>query len=747
MSEAQLLTAPDKQSEPAARSHRRMRDYLLSVAVYVGTSLLCLLLVCQVMKLWHADLSVPLYYGHDATAVLAGVKNLVENGDWNTNKFLGAPGQLETYDFPSFGFNHFLALSLLALCSSDYVLVLNLYFLLSFPLSAVTSLFVLRRFRVSYPAAILASLLFAFAPYHFLRGGYHYFLALYYLVPLVVMVALWVGRGDPLFRLKCAPGQWCVSRKGAAALAICALMTLDSVYYAFFGAWLLIVAALFARIRNGRRGALPSTAVLLSVVVLTLFIALRPSFNYVRHHGRNPSVAVRSPSESEFYGLKMTQLVLPVTGHRVPALARLKSRYNSAPLVNENDFASLGMIASCGFILLLSWAAFGRGLGSAELLSSLSALNLGAFLLGTIGGVGSLFALLISPGIRSLNRISIFIAFLSLFAIALLVDHVGQRLRGRVGAVAWYGGLAVLLMVGMFDQTTRDFVPQHQAMKEQFDNHAEFVHRVEKSLPANAMIFQLPYMSFPENVPIHKLSDYDHLLGYLHSKTLRWSYPAIRGRETDAWVREVAGKPVPQMVDALALAGFGGIYVDRRGYQDNADSLESQLRQTLGVEPILGDESRLLFFDLRTTQARLRSKYTSAEWQALHDAALALPPVSVTWEPSCWPLEGTPDNNWRWCPDYGNWYVTNRSQEPKRVTFEMTLSTGYKDTAGVQMVTPWITKDTNTNSDGAPLKLSLTIPPGESAFEFNSNAKLVHAPSDLKSMFFRVQNFHFTVSP
>jgi hypothetical protein len=63
------------------------------------------------------------------------------------------------------------------------------------------------------------------------------------------------------------------------------------------------------------------------------------------------------------------------------------------------------------------------------------------------------------------------------------------------------------------------------------------------------------------------------------------------------------------------------------------------------------------------------------------------------------------------------------------------------------MVTPWITKDTNTNSDGAPLKLSLTIPPGESAFEFNSNAKLVHAPSDLKSMFFRVQNFHFTVSP
>lgn len=747
MSEAEVLTAPETHSERAGNGLRR-RGRLVSAAVYIGTGLLCLLSVCFVMKLWDVDMSVPLYMGHDSTAMMAGVKNLVENGGWYTNKFVGAPGQFEGYDFPSFGFDHLLVMKFLSLFTQEYVVVLNVYFLLSFPLTALTGLFALRRFGISYPAGMLASLLFALIPYHFLRGEYHFFLALYYLVPLIVMVVLWVCMGEPLFRFRRAAGEAFVSRKGAAALAICALMTVDSMYYAFFGACLLMVAAMVAWIRYGRRGAVPSTAILLSVVVVTLALGMLPTVIYVHHHGRNPSVAVRGSAESEFYGLKMAQLVLPVTGHRLLALERLKGRYNSAPLVNENDDASLGAIGSCGFLLLLGWVVFGRGGSSAaELLSSLSALNLAAFLLGTIGGAGSLFALLVSPEIRSLNRISIFIAFFSLFAIAVVADRVGKCLRGSMGAGAWCVGLAIVLGLGIFDQTTEAFAPPYKALGSDFGSDAGFVARVEASLPANAMIFQLPYMSYPENAPIHRMSDYEQLRGYLHSRKLRWSYPAVRGRETDAWVGEVAGKPVGEMVRSLVLAGFSGIYVDRYGYEDNADSLESQLRQTLGVTPISGKGGRLLFFSLEAEAAKLRAQYTGAEWEAQRTAAMALPPVSVTWEPSCWPLEGTAEDSWRWCPDWGKWFVTNRTQTPKQVTFDMTLSTGYKEAAGVRLTTPWAIKENRVNADGTPVQLSLTIPPGEHAFEFDTNAKLVHAPGDLKAMFFRVRNFHFTVAP
>jgi len=743
MSEVQLLTASETRRE-AARAGRRMGSYLRSAAVYVGSSLLCLLLLCFVMKLRHADLSVPLYGDPDSHAVAAGVKNLVENGRWYTNRFLGAPGELEAYDFPSFGLDHLLALKFLSLFTGDFAVVLNLYFLLSFPLSTVTSLFVLRRFGVSDPAALLASLLFALLPYHFLHGGD--FLSVYYVVPLAVLVALWVGGGEELFRFQRAPGQWFVSRKGIAAIAICALMTMDSVYYAFFGAWLLIVSAALAKFRYDRRGAVSGAAILLIVVAVTFALVLLPNFIYFHTHGHNSSAAVRRPAEAEFYGLKISQLVLPVTGHRLPALARLKSRYNSAPLVNENNCSSLGLIGSCGFLLLLSWVFLGRGRSiAAQRLNGLSELNLAALLLGTIGGLGSLFALLVSPNIRSLNRISVFIAFLSLFAVALVADHVRDRARGRIGMMAWYSGLALLLAAGVFDQTTRSFAPPHAAIKAQFEKNAEFIKRIETSVPTNAMIFQLPYMPFPENDPIHRLSNYDHLLGYLHSRTLRWSYASIRGRATDAWEGEVAGKPVDQMVNALVFAGFSGIYFDRFGYGEESVSLESQLRQALGVTPIASSDDRLLFFNLGTATARLRSKYTSAEWQALHDAALVLPSILVTWEPSCWPLEGTQDNHWTWCPERGKWLVSNISPASKRVTFDMNFLTGYKDATNVRIVTPWAAED--YRADGTPVQLSLTVPPGEYAFAFSSDAKPVLAPSDPRSLVFRVNNFHFTVLP
>jgi phosphoglycerol transferase len=273
-------------------------------------------------------------------------------------------------------------------------------------------------------------------------------------------------------------------------------------------------------------------------------------------------------------------------------------------------------------------------------------------------------------------------------------------------------------------------------MQTQVASDADFVKRIEAAVPVNAMIFQLPYMPFPENVPIYKLYDYDHLLGYLHSHTLRWSYAAIRGRETDAWLKDVSGKSGDQLVNALVFAGFSGIYVDRFGYGDRGASLDSQLRQSLGVMPITSSDGRLFFFSLANADARLRAKYTSTEWQALHEAALALPALSVTWEPSCWPLEGTQDNNFHWCPERGRVFISNRSHAPKKVTFEMTLSTRDNEAAKLQIVTHGVIKDLGANADGKPVQLSITAPPGESSFEFR------HAPSDVKSMAFRVNNFH-----
>src|SRR5262249_56202338 len=44
--------------------------------------------------------------------------------------------------------------------------------------------------------SIFVSLLYTFLPFHFARGQHHLFLSAYYFIPPVVMVALWICRGE-----------------------------------------------------------------------------------------------------------------------------------------------------------------------------------------------------------------------------------------------------------------------------------------------------------------------------------------------------------------------------------------------------------------------------------------------------------------------------------------------------------------------------------------------------------------------
>src|SRR5712692_3153939 len=288
------------------------RGTLPAIGIYLGTALLGLGMAAWAIRLWRADLAIPLHRaGSDGSFYDMVVKNLIENGRYKSNPFLGAPGQGDLHDFPMPHTIHFLFIKLLSLFSNNFAMVMNLYFLLTFPLVVVVSLFVFRRFRISYAPAILGSLLFAFLPYHFLRGEGHLFLSTYYLVPLMVLVLLWVCTGEPLFRFERLAGEpargW-VTPKGALSLASCVLVALDNPYYAFFGAFFLVIAGLAARFRYGHARAIRSSAVLLTVLLATFVLGLAPNLVYVAQHKRNYEVAHRRPNEAEIYGMKIAQL-------------------------------------------------------------------------------------------------------------------------------------------------------------------------------------------------------------------------------------------------------------------------------------------------------------------------------------------------------------------------------------------------------------------------------------------------------
>jgi phosphoglycerol transferase len=231
-------------------------------------------------------------------------------------------------------------------------------------------------------------------------------------------------------------------------------------------------------------------------------------------------------------------------------------------------------------------------------------LNLATVLLGTIGGFGSLFAWTISSYIRAYNRISIYIGFFSLFAVALLVDRRRQWWKTTfLRTVTWYAGVLWLPVFGLWEQTTSRLIPPYAEQQMEYRSDADFIHRIEATAPKQAMIFQLPYVPFPEQSPVYRMIDYDHLRGYLHSQDLRWSYGTMKGREGAAWQQQVVQQPLDQMITTLKEAGFSGLYVDCYGYADEGANIVGQLRSLIPIAPIVSANGRLYFFSLLEDRA------------------------------------------------------------------------------------------------------------------------------------------------
>jgi phosphoglycerol transferase len=122
------------------------------------------------------------------------------------------------------------------------------------------------------------------------------------------------------------------------------------------------------------------------------------------------------------------------------------------------------------------------------------------------------------------------------------------------------------------------------------------------------MVFQLPYAPFPEPLLVGRMEPYELFRGYLHSRTLRWSYGTMKGRAGDLWQRSVCALPTPDLVRTVALAGFDGIYVNRKGYLDRGMQLEAELRSELGVSPLVSGDGSLSFFDMTKYAAQLRGE-------------------------------------------------------------------------------------------------------------------------------------------
>jgi phosphoglycerol transferase len=644
---------------PAARS--RWRDTLVDAAG-VATATIGLLVVT--LRLWEANLRVPFVYNAtdrppfayapDAPYYLMLTKGLVDHGSYLRIPNLGWPFSLQLYDNPESGDNLQLALLRgLGFFLRDAVLTANVYYLFTFVAVSLAAWFVLRRLGVSRLVAAVVAILYSFLPYHFARGEAHLLLSGYFMVPIATLLILQVLSDDPPFtaRRDSPESRWRValwSRRALPWFLACAALGSTGPYYAFFAILLLAAAVavdLVAR-QSWRRAA--SGAVAAGVVVVVLLLNLSPSFLYWASHGLNNKAIPRGISETEVNGLRISQLVMPRIDHRISALADAQRKSDRfSPVATSERGQQLGLIGAIGFAGLLVFtlsrllrrrsAHESRGppaLGTrSEIGKRLGLLTIVAVVVATVSGISLIISALGVRYIRSYNRISVFIAFFALVAVAFALDWVVARVpRWHGRAVVAAAVCVAVLAVGIFDQTSSADVPDYKALERAWNSDDVFIHGIDRDLGKGAAVFEMPYVFFPEAGTIVGTGPYDQVRGWLHADSLRWSWGSVRGRDGD-WQGALVRLPAPEALDALTAVGFSGLMIDRAGYEDHGARIEAEYTSTLGQEPQVSSDGRLVFYDLRAWARDLHARLSAAQIDALRRTTLAArapPPGALT---------------------------------------------------------------------------------------------------------------------
>jgi phosphoglycerol transferase len=240
------------------------------------------------------------------------------------------------------------------------------------------------------------------------------------------------------------------------------------------------------------------------------------------------------------------------------------------------------------------------------LIGPLSVLGWSGFLLGTVGGLGAIIGMFFTQ-IRAYNRVSIFLAFFALAALAVGIDAAVGRFADP-GTAAVQTGVwivcGVLLVFGLLDQVVPAYLPDYRALAYQDQSDTQIVAAMETRLPKDAMVFQLPYVPYPEGAETlnpwpAKLVDYELFRGPLHSNKLRWSYGTMKGRAGDTAYKHTAGLPLAEMIAQVKKDGFSAIWVERAGYSDNGKQIESQLAQLTRTRPIVSMDEQVSVFPVK----------------------------------------------------------------------------------------------------------------------------------------------------
>lgn len=547
-----------------------------SEIVAVGIALIATFVaVVFVFQLWGLNPRVPILYSGDGLLTLNGLRNMrFGSWYWSTDK-LGAPFGQDLHDFPAVADNfHVIILWIGVKLLRDEVLTFNLYFFGSYLLTTIGGYIGARMLRIDRRASVLIGVLYSFVPYHFLQGPGHLYLAAYWAIPFWVSFLVRELMNDsisislPTSLLPLPLLKWCRSRESIFIVLISITAASTGLYYAFFFLILGTIVLCIRRLSQSADFQWAPISLAMCVALFTMALQFLPIWLYQRNNGNNLSIVERTVAAVEFYSLKLSNMVLPIAGHRLSLFADLRNRSNPAYLIGEGSEA-LGLLGSIGLIALICLAIYRLSRPKPGIFTALASFTVIAILVCTVGGLAQVIAVFGFTQLRVWSRMSIVIAFPAIVFAFLLINKFLHKMGKPISTLA----MIVIASLSILDTNPGHQLPSYKETARAWEIDRDLVKQIENRVGSDALVFQLPIVPFPENPPVVNMSDYAHLRGYLHSKTLRWSYGGVKGRIAETQLEP--SEDAASFLSQLTVKGFDVLWIDRRGYTDQGESLVS----------------------------------------------------------------------------------------------------------------------------------------------------------------------------
>lgn len=585
------------------------------------TSLLSLLIVFFVYKLWERDITCPIVYYEDGVGGLLSIKNIRDG-----NGFFHFPSLRAPYGEYNYYQDYILPLIIIRFFSvftKSVGALSNLFWLSTYILTACTGYGFLRRMRCRPVIALMGAIVYNFLPYHYFRIE-HFWLFGCYVIPLIGWVVVDIlenKSSEKEYRQKI--GCITVNKVFLLDLVFSILIGLNGLYYSYFAVLLFVFSGILASIENKKIKPL-FNSVLCAVANFSIVLYYMVFCGYF--HDGGAALAhisnTRGIGDVHTYSLDLFLMFLPIPGHRIDSLSRFTQQcYEIFNIHTENYQAALGVIMSLGLIVSIVYTFLSKRKNSNFVsVKQMGILNVFIILVACIGGFGTFVSLFVSSAIRCYNRTSVIIALFSITSICLIVNYFYDRYQ--ISGVVKVIFCIAICIIGVFDQTSPCFAEysKYDALKfsysgnrdeleQRYKEDMEFIKNVELRIGKGKNIYFLPneVQYNPDKIPFAKTK------GYICSKTtnLNWSATILDKQYSEA-LSVIENNGFGTFIQCIALLDFSGVIIDKNSYYEDSVYYEkiNYFTDRLNVQPYFNMGGDLCFFDISHVASAVRKNYS-----------------------------------------------------------------------------------------------------------------------------------------